>query len=151
MKIEKFCPSVEQCMLMRSSRFLSLFPLRQAATASRESIFFFSKFFKIPFEKFCPSVPWDSPVRHFWVIFAFLDFRVELGFRGRFSTVEPGSRLSGHPVGGRLALTTSHQMLPPKTGFDSLLTTGPVLGFRVDLQPSNRNLRSLDCLSLSCR
>ena len=126
-------------MLMRSSGFLSLFPLRQAATASRELIFF-SKFFKIPFENFCPSVPWDSPVRHFWVIFAFFDFRVELGFLGRFSIVKPGSRLSGHPVGGRLALTTSHQMIPPETGFDSLLTTGPVLGFRVDFQPLNRNL-----------
>ena len=127
-------------MLMRSSGSLSLFPLRQAATASGESIFFFSKFFKISFEKFCPSVPWDSPARHFWVIFAFLNFRVELGFRGQFSTVEPGSRLSGHPVGGRLALTTSHQMIPPETGFDSLLTTGLVLGFRVDFQPLNRNL-----------
>jgi hypothetical protein len=36
--------------------------------------------FQNPFEKFCPSVPWDSPVRHFRVIFAFLDFRAELGF-----------------------------------------------------------------------
>ena len=33
-------------MLMWNPRFLSLFPLRRAATASRESIFFISKFFK---------------------------------------------------------------------------------------------------------
>ena len=37
---------------MRSSEFLSLFPLRQAATASRESIFFFSKFFKTLLKNF---------------------------------------------------------------------------------------------------
>uniref|UniRef100_A0A2N9FY72 Aminotransferase-like plant mobile domain-containing protein n=1 Tax=Fagus sylvatica TaxID=28930 RepID=A0A2N9FY72_FAGSY len=39
---------------------------------------------------------------HFWVIFAFLDFRVELGFQGRFLTFKPGSRLLGHPTGGRI-------------------------------------------------
>jgi hypothetical protein len=120
LKIEKFCPSVEQCTLMRSSRFLSLFPLRQAATASRESIFFFSKFFKNPFEKFSPSVPWDSPVRHFRVIFAFLDFRVELGFWGRFLTFKPGSRLLGHPAGGRSILITSYRTPPYKIVSDSI-------------------------------
>ena len=111
---------------MRSSGFLSLFPLCQAATTSRELVFFSSKFFKTPFEKFCPSVPWDSPVRHFWVTFAFLDFRVELRFQGRFLTVEPGSRLSGYPAGGRSILITSHQMLPYKTGFDSIFDLGGV-------------------------
>ena len=114
MKIEKFCPSVEQCTLMRSSGFLSLFPLSQATTASRESIFFFFEIFQNSFEKFCPSVPWDSPVRYFWVIFAFLDFRVELGFRGRFLTVRPGSQLLGRPAGARSILITSYRMPPHK-------------------------------------
>jgi hypothetical protein len=85
--------------------------------------------FQNPFEKFCPSVPWDSPVRHFWVIFAFLDFRAELGFRGRFLTAGPGSWLSGHPAGGRPILVTSHQMLPYKIGFDSIFDLRA--GFRV--------------------
>jgi hypothetical protein len=85
--------------------------------------------FQNPFEKFCPSVLWDLPVRHFRVIFAFLDFRAELGFQGRFLIVEPGSRLSGYPAGGRSILFTSHQMLPYNTGFDSIFDLRA--GFRV--------------------
>jgi hypothetical protein len=89
--------------------------------------------FQNPFEKFCPSVPWDSPVQHFWVIFAFLDFRVELGFRGRFLTVKPGSRLLGHPAGGRSILITSHQMLPYKIVSDS------IFDLRADFRVSGRS------------
>ena len=36
--------------------------------------------FQNSFEKFCPSVPWDPPVRHLLVVLVFLDFWVELGF-----------------------------------------------------------------------
>ena len=79
-----------------------------------------SKFFKNLFEKFCLSVPWDSPVRHFWVIFAFLDFRAELGFRGRFLIVRAGSRLLGHPAGGRSILITFHRMPPHKIVSNSI-------------------------------
>ena len=67
---------------MRSSRFLPLSSLHWTVIASLESIFFFFEIFQDPFEKFCPSIPWGSPVRYFWV---------ELGFRGRFLTVRPGS------------------------------------------------------------
>ena len=119
---------------MRSFRFLSLFPSRQAATASRESIFFFFEIFQNPFEKFCPSVPWDSPVRHFWVIFAFLDFWVELGFRGRFLTVRPGSRLLGHRSGGRSILITSYRIPPHKIVSDSIFDR------RADFRVSGRSL-----------
>ena len=114
---------------MRSSGFLSLFLLCQAATTSRESVFFSSKFFKTLFEKFCPSAPWDSPVRHFWVAFVFLDFRVELGFRGRFLTFGPGSRLLGHRAGGRSILITSYRIPPHKIVSDSIFDLRA--GFRV--------------------
>ena len=90
--------------------------------------------FQNPFEKFCPSVSWDSPVRHFWFIFAFLDFRVELGFRGRFLTVRPGFRLLGHPAGGRSILITSYRMSPHKIVSDSILDLWA--DFRVSGRPS---------------
>jgi hypothetical protein len=54
LKIEKFCPSVEHCSPMRNSRFLSLFPLCRVAMISRESVFFFSKIFKILLKNFAP-------------------------------------------------------------------------------------------------
>ena len=76
--------------------------------------------FQNSFEKFCPNVPWDSPVQHFWVIFAILDFLVDLGFLGRFLTVKPSSWLSGFADGGGSILVTSHQTPPYKTGFDSI-------------------------------
>ena len=100
--------------------------------------------FQNPFEKFCPSVPWDSPVRHFWVIFAFLDFRVELGFRGRFLTVRPGSRLLGHPAGGRPILITSYRMPPYKIVSDSIFDLRA--DFRVSgrFRPLGWNLRPSD-------
>ena len=85
--------------------------------------------FQNPSEKFCPSVPWDSPVQHFWVIFVFLNSRAELGFQGRFLTVEPGSRLSGHPAGGRSTLITSRRTPPYKIGFGSIFDLQA--GFRV--------------------
>ena len=119
---------------MRSSGFLPIFPSRQAATASRESIFFFFEIFQNSFEKFCPSVPWGSPVRHFWVIFAHLDFRIELGFRGRFLTVRAGSRLLGHPAGGRSILIISYRTPPCKTVSDS------IFDLRVDFRVSGRFL-----------
>ena len=107
---------------------------------SRESVFFFSKFFKTPFEKFCPSVPWDSPMRHFRIAFAFLDFQVELGFQGRFLNVEPGSRLSGYPAGGKSILITLHQILPYKIGFDSIFDLRA--GFRVSCHSPAAELKS---------
>ena len=97
--------------------------------------------FQNPFEKFCPSVPWDSPVRHFWVIFAFLDFRVKLGFRGRFLTVRPGSRLLGRPAGGRSILITSYRMPPHKIVSDSIFDCRA--GFRVSGRSPAVGLESL--------
>ena len=88
--------------------------------------------FQNPFEKFCPSVPWDSHVRHFLVVFVFLDFLAEPGFQGRFLTVESGSRLSGHPAGGRSILITLHQTPPYKNGFGSIFDLRA--GFRVSGQ-----------------
>jgi hypothetical protein len=35
------------------------------------------KIFQNSFEKFCPSVPWDLPMRHLLVVLVFLDFRAE--------------------------------------------------------------------------
>jgi hypothetical protein len=54
LKIEKFCPSVGQRMLMQSSGFLSPLSLCQATTTHRESVFFFSKFFKTLLKTFAP-------------------------------------------------------------------------------------------------
>uniref|UniRef100_A0A2N9F792 Aminotransferase-like plant mobile domain-containing protein n=1 Tax=Fagus sylvatica TaxID=28930 RepID=A0A2N9F792_FAGSY len=91
------------------------------------------------------GVPWDSPVRHFWVIFAFLDFWVELGFRGRFLTFKPGSRLLGHPAGGRSILITSYRTPPYKIVSDSIFDLRA--DFRVSgLSPAcrARNLRPSD-------
>uniref|UniRef100_A0A2N9FU31 Aminotransferase-like plant mobile domain-containing protein n=1 Tax=Fagus sylvatica TaxID=28930 RepID=A0A2N9FU31_FAGSY len=78
-------------------------------------------------------VPWDSPVRHFRVIFVFLDFWVELGFRGRFLNFEPGSRLLGHPAGGRSILITSYRTPPYKIVSDS------IFDLRVDFRVSGRS------------
>ena len=86
------------------------------------------------FEKFCPSVPWGSSVRHFWVIFAFLDFRAELGFRGWFLTVRPGSRLLGHPTGGGSILITLHQTSAYKIDSSSIFDLRA--DFRVSGRPS---------------
>ena len=133
MKIEKFCPSVVQCIMMQSSGFLPLSSLHRTVIASWESIFFFFEIFQNPFEKLCPSVPWGSPVRHFWVIFALLDFWVELGFRGRFLTVGPGSRLLGHPTGGGSILIASYRTPPYKTVSDS------IFDLRVDFRVSGRS------------
>ena len=85
-----------------------------------ESIFLFFEIFQNPFEKFCPGVPWGSPVRYFWVTFALLDFWVKLGFRGRFLTVRPGFRLLGHPMGGGSILIASYRTSPYKIISDSI-------------------------------
>uniref|UniRef100_A0A2N9IU49 DUF7745 domain-containing protein n=1 Tax=Fagus sylvatica TaxID=28930 RepID=A0A2N9IU49_FAGSY len=77
-------------------------------------------------------VPWDLPVRHFWVIFAFLDFLVELGFRGRFLTFKSGSRLLGHPAGGRSILIMSYRTSPYKIVPDS------IFDLRADFRVSGR-------------
>ena len=114
----------------RISFFISL---ASGCDASWESIFFFFEIFQNPFEKFCPSVPWGSPVRHFWVIFALLDFWVELGFQGRFLTVRPGSRLLGHPTGGGSILIASYRTPPYKTVSDSIFDS------RVDFRISGRS------------
>jgi hypothetical protein len=47
--------------------------------------------FQNSFEKFCPSVPWDPPMRHLLVVLVFLDFQAEPRFQGRFSAVKFGS------------------------------------------------------------
>uniref|UniRef100_A0A2N9H9D5 Uncharacterized protein n=1 Tax=Fagus sylvatica TaxID=28930 RepID=A0A2N9H9D5_FAGSY len=74
----------------------------------------------------CTRIPYfrlsylvDSPARHFWVIFVFLDFRVELGFQGRSLTFQLGSRFSGYSNGGRSILFTLHRMLPFEASFGS--------------------------------
>ena len=144
MKIEKFCPSVEQCMLMRSSRFFLLSSLHRTVIASRGPDYFLSKFFKNLFEKFCPSVPWDSPVRHFWVIFAFLDFRVELGFRGRFLTFEPGFRFLGHPATGRSILIMSYRTPPYKIVSASIFDLRAEFRVSGQFRPLGWNLRPSD-------
>ena len=94
---------------MRIPGFLSPSSLYRNVIASRESNYFLSKFFKNLFEKFCPSVPWDPPVRHLLIVLVFLDFQAEPGFQSRFLTVESGSRFSGHSVGGELTLIMLHQ------------------------------------------
>ena len=128
MKEEKFCPSVEQYMLMWNPGS----SLHRTAIAARESNYFPSKFFKTLFEKFCSSVPWDPPVRHLLVILVFLDFRVEPGFQGRFLTVESGSSFSGHPVGGKLTLIMLHQTPLMRT------TLVQFLGLRTDFRVLGR-------------
>jgi hypothetical protein len=108
------------------------------------------KIFQNPFEKFCPSVPWDSPVRHFWVIFAFLDFWVELGFRGRFLTFKPGSRLLGHPAGGRSILITSYRTPPYKIVSDSIFDLRAdfrVSGLSPAVGPESSTIRSPETFS----
>ena len=90
----------------------------------------FFEIFQNPFEKFCPSVPWGSPVRHFWIIFAFL----ELGFRDRFLIVRPGSRLLGHPTGGGSILIASYRAPPYKTVSNSIFDLR--VNFRVSGQSS---------------
>ena len=94
----------------------------------RVELFFF-KIFQNPFEKFCPSVPWDPPVRHFLVVLVFLDFRAEPGFQGWFLTVESGSRFSGHPVAGKPTLIMLHQTPLVRTTLVQFF--GPRTGFRV--------------------
>jgi hypothetical protein len=89
--------------------------------------------FQNPFEKFCPSVPWDPPVRNFWVVFAFLDFWVELEFRDQFLTVRPGSWLLGHPAGGGSILITLHQTFPYK------IVSNSIFGLRADFIVSDRS------------
>jgi hypothetical protein len=88
--------------------------------------------FQNSFEKFCPSVPWDPPVRHLLVVLIFLDFQAELGFQGRFLTVGSGSRFSGHPVGGKLTLIMLHQTPPMRT------TLVKFLGLRTDFRVLGR-------------
>jgi hypothetical protein len=54
LKIEKFCPSVGQRRSMQSSGFLSPLSLCRATMARRESVYFFSKFFKTLLKNFAP-------------------------------------------------------------------------------------------------
>jgi hypothetical protein len=114
----------------RISSFISLAP--DCDSFLRAGLLLF-EIFQNPFEKFCPSIPWDPPARHFWVIFAFLDSWVELGFQGRFLTVEPSSRLSDYPDGGKSIPFVSRQMLPHETGF------GLISDFRVGFRVSGRS------------
>uniref|UniRef100_A0A2N9GWE7 DUF7745 domain-containing protein n=1 Tax=Fagus sylvatica TaxID=28930 RepID=A0A2N9GWE7_FAGSY len=55
------------------------------------------------------------------------------GFRAGSLTVEPNSRFSGHPAGGRSILITSHQMLPLETSF------GPTFDLRTGSRVSVQN------------
>ena len=116
----------------RISSFVFLAP--DCDNFQRTGLLPFKKISKNLFEKFCPSVSWDSPVRPFWVISAFLDFRVELGFRGRFLAVRPGSRLLGHPTGGGSILITLRQTSPYKIDSSSIFDLRA--DFRVSGQPS---------------
>jgi hypothetical protein len=54
LKIEKFCPSVGQRMLRQSSGVLSPLSLCRAMMTRRESVYFFSKFFKTLLKNFAP-------------------------------------------------------------------------------------------------
>jgi hypothetical protein len=54
LKIEKFCPGVEQYMLMQNPRFLPLSPLHRTAITTRELNYFPSKFFKTLLKNFGP-------------------------------------------------------------------------------------------------
>ena len=129
---------------MWSSGFLLLSSSHRIVIISRGPDYFLSKFFKNLLEKFCPSVPWDSPVRPFWVIFAFLDFRVKLRFQGRFLTVRPGSRFSGHPTGKGSILITSCQTSPYKIDSSSIFDLRADFRVLGRFRPSGWNLRSSD-------
>ena len=118
---------------MRNSGFLPLSSSCRIVIIFRGPDYFFFEIFQNPFEKFCPSVPWGSLVQHFWVIFALLDFWVELGFRGRFLTVRPGSRLLGHPTSGGSILIASYRTPPYKIFSDSIFE------LRVNFRVSGRS------------
>uniref|UniRef100_A0A2N9IKL1 DUF7745 domain-containing protein n=1 Tax=Fagus sylvatica TaxID=28930 RepID=A0A2N9IKL1_FAGSY len=74
----------------------------------------------------------------FWISFsAFLVSGYDgsqRGFQGRFLTVEPSSRFSGHPAGGWSVLITSYQMLPLEASF------GPTFDLRTGSRVSGRFL-----------
>ena len=59
-------------------------------------------------------------MRNLLVVLVFLDFQTEHGFQGRFSTVESGSRFSGHLIvlhQTPLVRMTLVQFFGPQTGF----------------------------------
>uniref|UniRef100_A0A2N9ISP8 DUF7745 domain-containing protein n=1 Tax=Fagus sylvatica TaxID=28930 RepID=A0A2N9ISP8_FAGSY len=71
----------------------------------------------------------------FWISFsAFLVSGYDGSQRGRFLTVEPSSRFSGHPAGGWSILITSYQMLPLEASF------GPTFDLRTGSRVSGRFL-----------